>query len=353
MSKRIFKSIFKYALSKFCSLIGSHYCFVFLEQLVAAMQNSAQTFITYQQRPQRATSIRTSSQSESQLPQLAIVIQGPIITDNSFTLETVKLYKQHFPNALIILSTWSDEQQSAVSLIEILDKQVLLNAKPDYAGISNINLQIVSTKAGVIKAKELGAKYVLKTRTDQRMYAPNIEEYLFNIIQLFPINLNGCKQHKRIVGMSVNTFKYRMYGLSDMFTYGQIDDMIMYWDVELDNRKFSYYERQQAVVTPRSFAHWRICEVYLATEFLKKIGRNLEWSLKDSWRVFADHFCVVDKESLDLYWGKYGFSEFPWKQYEKQINVFEEMNFKEWLNLYRNQIEFEVAEEILDMPLKY
>lgn len=344
--------ILKYAVRVFHIIIGTRRCFYFLEELIAAMQNATQTFITYHCRPKRAALIRTSSQPMCRLPKLAIVIQGPIIEVDSFTLETVKLYKKHFPNAFLILSTWSDQKPSLATLFETLGIHVLLNAKPDYAGVSNINLQIVSSKAGVKKARELGAEYVLKTRTDQRMYALNIEEYLYNIIQLFPVNANGCKQDKRIVGMSMNTFKYRLYGLSDMLLYGHIDDMIMYWDVELDNRRFSNNEMQIAMVSPRSFVHWRVCEVYLATEFLMKIGRNLEWSLKDSWRVFADHFCVVDKELLDLYWCKYGFSEFRWKEYEKQINVFEEMSFKEWLNLYSNQTDYAAPEVILDIPLE-
>ena len=352
MAKRIFAYILKYSIRVFRYIIGSRLSFTFLESLIAELQISTKTFITYHQRPQPVASIRSLSQTEIQLPQLAIVIQGPIISINSFTLDTVRLYKQHFPGALIILSTWDDEQQSTVSIVESLGVHVLLNAKPEYPGVSNINFQIVSSKAGVKKARELGAEYVLKSRTDQRIYAPNIGEYLFNIIQLFPINVSGHKQHKRIIGISMNTFKYRMYGLSDMLIYGHINDMILYWDVELDNRKFDDNEIQKAVISLRSFAHWRVCEVYLATEFLSKIGYTLRWTLEDSWRVFADHFCVVDKESLDLYWGKYGFSEFRWKQYEKRINVFEEMSFKEWLNLYRNQIGFAAPEEILDLPVK-
>jgi len=119
------------------------------------MQYSTHNYITYHQRPIKADSIRTFSQSELKLPQLAIVIQGPIITANEFTFETIKLYKQHFPNAIIILSTWRDEQQIALTMIDSLGILVLLNEKPNFTGVSNINMQVVSSRAGVKKANLL------------------------------------------------------------------------------------------------------------------------------------------------------------------------------------------------------
>ena len=36
----------------------------------------------------------------------AIVMQGPLIVDSNFTVETLKLYRHNFPEAIIILSTW-------------------------------------------------------------------------------------------------------------------------------------------------------------------------------------------------------------------------------------------------------
>jgi len=65
---------------------------------------------------------------------------------------------------------------------------VVLSKKPDYPGVSNVNFQIVSSSTGIVKAKELGAEYCLKTRTDQRMYAPNIKEFLINLLKTFPVN---------------------------------------------------------------------------------------------------------------------------------------------------------------------
>ena len=316
------------------------------------MKNSSDHFITYALRPKKASLRKSIDKPNPQLPLLALVIQGPVITKDEFTFETIKLYKQNFPKAIIILSTWIEDKPKVESFINIEGLHILFNEKPDYYGVSNINLQIASSKQGILKAKKLGAEFVMKTRTDQRMYAPNISRYLFDIINLFPLKSNIVKQQKRIIGVSLNTFKYRMYGLSDMLIYGHIDDMLLFWDIPYDLRKFNLSEQKAAVSSLRSFAQWRICEVFLTTEFLLKVDRKLEWTLEDSWKVFADHFCVIDKESLDLYWGKYEAKEYPRTNYSKEINVFEQINFREWLNLNCNPNGIKPSEKILDLPLK-
>ncbi|MBU0614332.1 hypothetical protein KJ766_03585, partial [Patescibacteria group bacterium] len=196
-----------------------------------------------------------------------------------------------------------------------------------------------------LKAQELGVEYAFKTRTDPRIYAPNVADYLYNITEVFPVRA-GYSQKKRIVGVSLNTFKYRMYGLSDMLIYGHIDDMILYWNAEFDQREFGVEKIKEDHTSLRDFARWRVCEVYLATEFLLKVGRNFEWTLKDSWEVFADHFCVVDKEQLDLFWPKYNRLEYRFV-YTEEVK-FQELTFREWLNIYNNMDNKKISESILD-----
>jgi hypothetical protein len=169
---------------------------------------------------------------------------------------------------------------------------------------------------------------------------------LYNITEVFPVR-EGYNQKKRIVGMSLNTFKYRMYGLSDMLIYGHIDDMMLYWDVSLDQRVFNAEETEAAVSSQRKFAMWRVCEVYLATEFLIKVGRTLGWSLKDSWEAFADHFCIIDKEQLDIFWVKPPRLEYKWLSYTGMVK-FQEITFREWLNIYSNLTHKEISETFMD-----
>ena len=81
------------------------------------------------------------------------------------------------------------------------------------------------------------------------------------------------------------------------------------------------------------FAKKNVFELYLVTNFLKAIGREVQWTLEDSWDVFAKHFIVVDKEDLDVYWPKYTNKEFRWVDYDA-IRGTQELNFREWLNLF-------------------
>ena len=278
----------------------------------------------------------------------AIVIQGPIIVDNDFTIETIKLYRHNFPNAILILSTWS----VSVNMIEVLSKynvHVVYNKRPISQGISNINLQIITSGAGVVAAQGLGAQFVLKTRTDQRIYHPSLETYLFNILKYYPLLPDFPGQMKRLVCISLGTFKYRLYGVSDMFLYGHIDDMVRYWNIPLDARTDSPEERTNVGdITWRTFSNWRVCEVYLCTEFLKSIGRDITFTLADSFQVFRDHFVVIDQAAIKLYWHKYTLNA---DRYAGMGFFDPELSFNDWLVLYHSIDNMIIDETVLDQPI--
>jgi hypothetical protein len=134
-----------------------------------------------------------------------------------------------------------------------------------------------------------------------------------------------------------------------MFTYGYIDDLLLYWGVNLDIRRFDAADISKACETPRNFAKWRVCEVYLATEYLKTIGRKIEWTLEDSWKAFAEHFCIVDKDTVDFIWYKNDVRrEFRYLCYDS-VSSHQELNYREWSNLYTGLPTIsEIPEHILD-----
>ena len=317
---------------------------ILLKEYAKEVERWDRVFVTYHDRPVQATQINLYTDVVHRAADLAVVLQGPLWKDHDFTLETVKLYRRHFGSAAIIVSTWDDEESEVVSELVNLGAEVLLNEKPAYSGTSNINLQIVSSRNGILRAKELGVEYVVKTRTDQRMYAPDIGDFLHNMVETFPVSRDATLKG-RVVGVSLNTFKYRMYGLSDMLTYGHIEDLLLYWSTDLDMRIFSQEEIRR-FNTPRKWAKCRLCEVYLATEFLKKVGHDLKWTLEDSWLAFARYFCVVDKEQLDMFWPKYNRLEYPSRTYKRLTNSFQELSFRDWLNIYRNLDSMEVPDEV-------
>lgn len=313
---------------------------------LALIERIAGQFISYSLRPKRSSQVGTWSDALKREPKTAIVIQGPLLTKNDFTLETVRLYKKHYKNSTIILSTWKNEDPLKIEEFKREGVEILLNDEPSSRGPRNINKQIVSSLEGIRYAQNIGAEYVLKSRTDQRMYAVNAVEFMINLLNTFPI-ATGHSQKRRIISASLATLKYRPYGVSDMFMFGHVDDMLTYWNPPLDTREVSL----GATSTIRDFTKSAICEIYLTTNYLKKIGKEVEWTLKDSLKAYADHFIIVDHQSLDLYWHKYDHHQEQRFMNYDTIKNDRLLTFADWFNLYTNlQNHVQIREENLDEP---
>ena len=287
--------------------------------------------VTNHCRPLYAKEYNLVSDTRKKTPKVAIIIQGSLLLKKNFTVETALLYKKTFsPETIIIVSTWEHENKEAVKQLQSIGIIVLLTNKPGIAGISNINLQILSTRMGIEEAKKRGATYILKTRTDVRMYATNIEEYLLSFLKTFPLT-HSLIQKERIIAFSLNTYKYRPYSVSDLTLFGHIEDIKMYFDVKEDARTIAKF------TNIRSWSQERFCEVYLSTHFLEKVGRKLTYTLSDSWDVYAKHFCIVDASSIDLLWYKYSY----WEEYRDLIYSHmknnQELTFREWFILYSSK----------------
>ncbi len=284
-------------------------------------------YLTTHRRPRRADNF-THVSSPPPWGRIAIVIQGPIIATDDFTSETIRIYRKLFPETSIIVSTWNDTDPSLVTSIPAEGVELLLNEKPQYAGVSNVNLQITSTIHGIRKAKQLGANYVLKTRTDQRIYAVNAMAYLLALVKCFPLT-EVTAQKERLISVSLGTLKYRPYGTSDMFLFGHIEDMLLYWDVPLDMR--TDFPETSTIGT---YVAAKICEVYFVTEFLKRIGYQPKFTIADGWNVYRKHFCIVDQQSVELLWIKSDrTNEYGRLRYDG-LHTDDELTFRDWLLLY-------------------
>lgn len=284
-------------------------------------------FITYDEKPVFAIDYRENNDQLKTPQVLTIIMQGPIISENNFTVETIKIYKRTFPDCPIIVSTWKTEPEDAILAIREQGVTVLLNDEPPIKGWKNVNKQIFSTFNAIKMAKENGAKYVIKTRTDQRMYETNIPEYLFNLLKIFP-PYNPNVQNSRIVTMSLNTFKYRINGITDMFMFGDVDDILKYWSCELDKRENFEYK------TLYDFMTCKISELYFTTEYLKKINVPVEMTINSAWENYARYFCVIDAASIGMFWPKYSNEFNRWRNFTGETPMLEELSFKEWFNLY-------------------
>lgn len=269
------------------------------------------------------------------IPSLCIVIQGPIVKENDFTLETCKIYKKIFNNSeTIILSTWDTEDKKYLKNFEAIGVKVLLSKAPDFAGRANLNYQILSTMKGLKEGEKLGCEYAIKTRTDQRFYSTNLSRDLFNLLKIYPPSPN-YNMHSRLVALSFNSFKYRYYGISDMFLFGNTQDMLKYWNSPLDTK--------YKTIKQKDLWQQYCSETYIALHFLKNIGVTPEYTLKHTWKIYKDLFIFIDKEILDMYWPKYTNLNSRWRLFRP--NMLEEMRHSDWLNLYLND-DFFIKEDI-------
>lgn len=145
--------------------------------------------ITWHERPLLAADYCVDPLSATGEHRPAIVMQGGVVTDLDFTLQTLELYRRLHPQALLILSTWDDSNVAALAHARDLGVQVVTNSKPLFTGQQNINLQIVSAAAGVRVAQVAGASHILKTRTDQRICAPDVLAFMEGLLEENPLAL--------------------------------------------------------------------------------------------------------------------------------------------------------------------
>ena len=298
-----------------------------LKFLFNFFEKQSNFFFTYHLRPKANNYISNKNVTlwSSYSDEIGILLQGPLVNEDHFTIETIKLYKKIFPSCKIVLSTWKDESAELINQIRKLEVDIVLNDKPKYAGLSNINFQIASTSAGIKKLEELKCRYILKSRTDQRIYSSNAINFCYEAMINFPLE-NILHQKNRIISFNLNTFKYRLYGLSDMINFGHTDDMKKYWCIEPDNRHSADLDVPKTML---EFAKQRYAEVYFVTSFLKNIERGIQWTLEDSWKVISEHFVVLDTSAIDLLWKKYTHKEYRHEDYISIHNS--QLNFSDWL----------------------
>lgn len=305
-------------------------------------------FATIHHRPKRAAQVGTWPEPALALPPMAVAMQGPVMAEDDFTLETLALYRRSMPGVRLILSTWRDTAPALLAPIERLGVEIVLNDKPAAAGMFNVNLQIASAAAGVRRAVEGGAEWVLKTRVDQRLYAPNALAFLHAMATAFPV-APGLGQRARIVGVGQGSMKYAPYHVTDQTVFGAAEDMLAYWTPPLRLETWPEGWPGDAAgafltVPVGEFCRRAVAECYFASRFLERIGRPLDWSLADSWAAYRDHFLFVDYAGTDFYWVKgQTYSQREHSTRYDAITNREEMLFRDWMLLWSGRLDPAVA----------
>ncbi|CAK2409480.1 WavE lipopolysaccharide synthesis protein [Vibrio crassostreae] len=295
-------------------------------------------YFTYHVRPVKSNDIIANplSLQKSAAPRVGVIVQGPLSLKNNFTLETLKLYKELFPSAEIVLSTWLGQDAETIEAIRLLDVTVIESEYPPNIGHENINYQITTVKSG-IKFLEGKVDFILKTRTDQRINGANPIDFLVSLLEKYPISNDGmCKMKKRIIGVNINTSRYKMYSVSDMFQFGCATDMQRMWDIELDyNTRFipkNYYLGKSI----QEVSDIMTAESFIIKSFLNINSISNENTLERYYDVLSNYFIIIDKEMIDLFWFKYSNLEYFFTYNYSKDRHRDKINFKDWFILYSN-----------------
>ncbi len=292
--------------------------------------------------------------------ELAIVIQGVIEEKDDYTLETVRLYKKLFPHAAIIISTWDNTKDVLLEKFRAEGCEIVLSKNFDICGLGNVNYQICTSLAGIKRAKELGASYVIKNRSDLRIHREFTFEYLKALVETNPVEKGEIPLKGRIItfaGFSGQLFYTNWY--QDFFYFGYTEDLLDFFDIPYNDRqgsarRSSLYmkEKYNGIYTGADMCSERVPEVYITTSFLSKYI-PYEDSVKFSWEYHRKYFLVIDFSSIGAIWNKYGRKRLSIENdgtrqiedYTKNINqlfssalITNQIKYEEWMEQERAKI---------------
>ena len=295
------------------------------------IDNTKNNFLTYHLRPKKAEDFNLESTCKID-EKIAIIIQGPIQEKFDFLKNTLEIYKKIFKNSIIIISTWKSEDIEKINTLKDEDIYILFNDEPEKSQ-SNIDHQIFSTNIALKFAMNHNAKYSIKTRADVRINKSNLETFFISLIKTFPVKSNSLIK-SRIVVPSLITFKFRIFSLSDIVMFGETNDLLQYFDLELFRdglKKFDLNEKKLLKnETPV------VAEIFLCARFMNKLDNSINWNLESWWDSLKNYFCIIDNSSLDLFWHKY-----DWNYEYRYIRTYSDkfaraIDFQDWLSLYNN-----------------
>lgn len=314
---KIIKRFIRGILEKNISLIikatskrGKEYSELMLKTVCREYEKYNQNFVQYRLFPKNADDAYIIDMM-SNIPKMAIVIQGPLDRDDKFTLETVRLYKKYYPDAYIIVSTWSGEDAEYLREIEGSGAFVVTTPLPQKGGRGNINYQATSTLQGIEKAKELGAEYILKNRSDVRLYRRYLLQYLYMLCKKYPVGAfdssgeaRYCPQERIIV----DGFMFDTNWLQDFFYFGRTDELLTFFSVPFDEseeyKQYNINKNLRATKTRKEFLDAFGPSQYFMSRYCDAIGAKSD-CIEEYWKLVKEYFVCVGWEELELYWHKY------------------------------------------------
>lgn len=198
-----------------------------------------------------------------------ILVQGRI---SNWTKDIIKEYKENFPDSLILLSTWNEENCGGIEC-EVVKSDQPRFTKPYQ---SNVNHQKIGALAGLEK---MPCNVIMKCRTD---------EYIHNK-KIFKIFNDFCPNEKIMIPNRA-TIEFINYFASDRCQIARKENLLDFWN------SIQYYDGSFSTIP----------EIYLVSNYIirgKKDLRSWKDCMRDYYYIksFKDDFQMEwEKEILDM-----------------------------------------------------
>ena len=327
-------------------------------------KHSKEAYIRYTRLPKITDNESNTDSICKSFDDFAIVLQGPILYEDNFTSDTLKLYIHNFPHAKLIVSTWKGVKEEFKIFCKKSGVFLIENDMPIHSGPGNINYQLVSSAAGVNMAKTLGCKYTVKSRTDQRIYAADAMVYFKNILKTFKVENSGVQNCSgRIIFISYGkSFLKRPFCLCDFLTSGYTEDIERLYNLPLDTVREDDYHikhiKQEEIfnvafakkiepfdnISPydcfdnfnKLYYECMCAEEYIVYNYYNSYCEKIDShsDLLKAYNLFLKTKAVIiDDNQLMLYWPKYRL--YSGKQ-ETEYDFAGKLTFKKWLDIYNS-----------------
>ena len=247
----------------------------------------------------------------------AIILQGPIWRGDSFTLNTCRLYRFLYPHVQIYLSIWDDEFIDNQNCWDALGVVFILSPKPRiYDGLGSLQFQVALVKNALIRAKLDGVKFVFKGRCDQRMLNP----YFIKGFHYYS-SLISPDENRLTFGLHDSIY-YNPYKINDQFMYGEIDELLIYWDDRASTLVAIHNKIRQALgaSSPEQLLYAR----YLQNSKSIKLNFSLAQYHESCGRFIA----FTDEGTESMLWIKYPYRYKPHWSFNNRI--WRQWNWLEW-----------------------
>lgn len=214
-----------------------------------------------------------------------IVSQGPL--NFTFTQEILAYY-QDTPN--MVFSSWEEDTSGHVlDLIKALNHHNVIKSRDGLViGRAHLNLQCQSVLNGIKYAKERGAKYIFKTRSD--LTIPNIEK----LAQVL------TDKYKRTGKPNLLCWddKPECKQTGDLMFHGSVEDAELFWNIDEHLTIDGFAERiiihewmRKKGIVNYKMEYESISQYfnYILTE-VEKMGLTINWlKYKDRDPLFPKH----------------------------------------------------------------